>query len=94
MKSSSAEVRLAVAGVQRRPRAVAKQLARQEVRLVGLTGNVDDVVLVFGKQVEPARLVVADVALLLQPQQTRVVSTTSFQLIPKRSNLGGPACFY
>ncbi len=49
-------------------------LARQEVRRVGPTGNVNDVVLVFGKQVEPARLVVADVALLLLPLQNRVVS--------------------
>ena len=66
-------VRLVVARAQRRPGAVAKPLARQEVRRVGPTRNVDDVVLVLGEQVEPARLVVADVALLLQPLQTRVV---------------------
>jgi hypothetical protein len=67
-------VRLVVASMQRRPRAVREPLARQEVGRVDPTLHVDDVVLEFGEQVEPTRLVVADVALLLQPLQTRVIS--------------------
>jgi len=38
-------------------------------------------VLVFGEQVEPARLVVADVALLLQPLQARVVGVQDEGLV-------------
>ncbi len=53
---------------------VGQPLSRQEVSLVGLTRDVDNSVLDFGKQAKRTHLLVADVVLLLLPLQTRVVS--------------------
>jgi hypothetical protein len=58
-------VRLGVAGVLRRADAVGEALPREEVGGVGPARDVHDPVLELRKQVQPPRLVVAQVPLLL-----------------------------
>ena len=66
-------VRLVVARAEGRPCTVGEPFARQEVSRVSPARDVGDAILVLGEQVKPTRLVVADVALLLQPLETCVV---------------------
>ena len=66
-------IRVVIARVRRRAGAVGEALPGKEVCGVGAARDVHDAVLVLGEQVEPARLVVAYVPLLLQPLQARVV---------------------
>ena len=62
-------IRLVVARVRRRALAIGEALPCEEVGRIGTARNVHDAVLVFGQQVEPTRLMMTDVAFLLQPLQ-------------------------
>ena len=76
--------------MRRRALAVGEALLSEGVGRIGTARNVHDAVLVFGQQVEPTHLMMADVALLLQPLQDciQVVGVQLEGLIEKVGTLG------
>ena len=66
-------VGLVVASSRRRTRAVGEALACQKGGGIRPARNMYNPILELGEQVEPSRLMVAHVALLLEPLQTRIV---------------------
>ena len=68
--------------------AIAKALASEKIGWVGPPGDMHDAVLILGQQVEPQRLVMAHVPLLLQPLEARVVGVQLEVLIRQV----GPKC--
>jgi hypothetical protein len=66
--------RVVIASPERWALTVAEALAREEVRWVGPARNMHHLVLVLCKQIEPPSLIVAEVPLLLEPQQAGIIS--------------------
>ena len=84
-------IRLVVARVRRRALAIGEALPCEEAGRIGYIGtarNVHDAVLVFGQQAEPTRLMMTDVALLLQPLQAGIVGVQLEGLIEKVGSQG------
>ena len=74
--------------MRRRALAVGEALLSEGVGRIGTARNVHDAVLVFGQQVEPTRLMMADVPLLLQPLQAGIVGVQLEGLIEKVGSQG------